>query len=325
MKDAGLIEAVRVLGLIEPDEKAECVPLAGGVSSDVFLLRAEGGRELVVKRSIPKLRVSADWRAPVQRDVQEVGWLRVVKEVDPKLTPAVMGWSRKDHLFVMERISGEVWKQVLAEGHVDPVFAGQVGIALARIHRATTNRRAIASLFPDPSNFYALRIDPFLLYAAQRNPEVSGRLEALAADLQARRGTLIWGDASPKNILVGEDGPVFLDAETAAMGDPAFDVAFCLTHLLLKTIWLFQHASLLLASFEALRDAYFSVESTDEALPTRAASLVGALLLARVDGKSPAGYLNTAQNDVVRRRAIAVLAEPDLDLASLPTFWRAFA
>ena len=33
------------------------------------------------------------------------------------------------------------------------------------------------------------------------------------------------------------DGPVFLDAECAWYGDPAFDLAFCLNHLLLKCLW----------------------------------------------------------------------------------------
>ncbi len=47
---------------------------------------------------------------------------------------------------------------------------------------------------------------------------------------------LVHGDVSPKNILVGVNGPVILDAECAWYGDPAFDVAFCLNHLLLKCL-----------------------------------------------------------------------------------------
>ena len=42
------------------------------------------------------------------------------------------------------------------------------------------------------------------------------------------------GDVSPKNILVGPDGPLFIDSECAWYGEPAFDLAFCLNHLLLK-------------------------------------------------------------------------------------------
>ena len=325
MNDAGLLAAIRALGLIAPNEAAKFRPMTGGVSSDVFLVQSAAGPDLIVKRSIPKLRVEADWRAPVARDAQEVAWLRTVREIDPHLAPEVLAWSPEQHLFVMERRSGAVWKQAMAEGRIDPGLAGQAGRALSRVHTATTARVVIAARFPDPSNFAALRIDPFILYTAERHPDVAARLKALAADLQSRRTALIWGDASPKNILVAADGPVFLDAETATMGDPAFDLAFCLAHLLLKTVWLAPQTPALLASFAALRDAYLAGFEADASFGTRAASLIGALLLARVDGKSPAGYLDADQDEIVRRRAKWMLAHPNLDLAGLPGFWRTLA
>ena len=324
MNDAGLIDTVRALGLLAPNETAECIPLSGGVSSDVFEVRS-GERAFVVKRSIPKLRVKADWRAPVARDAQEVAWLRTVRRIDPRLVPEVLAWSSAHHLFAMEWRTGPVWKQEMIEGRVDPNFAGEVGAALARIHAATAGRVDIAALFPDPSNFFALRIDPFLLHTGRRHPDVAPRLTSLAADLQLHGEALIWGDASPKNILIAEEGPEFLDAETAAIGDPAFDVAFCLTHLMLKTVWLVSNATPLMASFVSLRDSYLSGFPGDAGFSRRAASLIGALLLARVDGKSPAGYLSAEQEEIVRRRAKAILARPDLDLATLPEVWRALA
>ncbi|HEY1415686.1 MAG TPA: phosphotransferase [Caulobacteraceae bacterium] len=325
MNEAGVVEAVRELGLIAPDDIADCVPLSGGVSSDVFEIRAKDGQAFVVKRSIPKLRVKADWRAPIERDAQEVAWLTTVREIDPHLVPQVLGWSPDDHLFAMERRSGPVWKQAMAEGHVDPAFAGKVGAALAAIHAATASRTDLVARFPDPRNFFALRVDPFLLHTARRHPDAAPMLASIAADLQLRGDVLIWGDASPKNILIGEEGPVFLDAETATLGDPAFDVAFCLTHLLLKTVWLAPYEATLLASVEALRNAYRAGFTGDEGMGRRTASLIGALLLARVDGKSPAGYLSAEQDDVVRRRAKMILARPNLDLTSLPAFWRDLA
>ena len=60
------------------------------------------------------------------------------------------------------------------------------------------------------------------------------RLEALASPTLGTKRALVHGDVSPKNILHGPEGPVFLDAECAWYGDPAFDLAFCLNHLLLK-------------------------------------------------------------------------------------------
>lgn len=42
-------------------------PLTGGVSSDIY--RADcGSLTCAVKRALPKLKVAADWRAPVERN-----------------------------------------------------------------------------------------------------------------------------------------------------------------------------------------------------------------------------------------------------------------
>jgi len=324
MSDAGLLIALRELGLLAPHEGAETFSLTGGVSADVFGVRTEGGRVLVVKRSIPRLRVKADWRAPVDRDALEVVWLETVRAVDARLAPKVLAYSPERHIIVMEWRDGPVWKQEMAAGRVDPAFAGEVGRDLAHIHADTAGNADIAARFPTADNFFALRVDPFLLYVAERHDDVAARLRLLAGDLTRRKKALIWGDASPKNILVGATGPVFLDAETATIGDPAFDVAFCLTHLLLKTIWLPTYAGQVMASFEALRDAYLAAFPADAEFSSRTADLIGALLLARVDGKSPAGYLDAAQDDVVRRRAKAILARENLDLANLPAVWRGF-
>lgn len=324
--DEGLVEALRELGLLGHAERATTFPLSGGVSSDVFCVRGEDGRAFVVKRSIPRLRVQADWRAPIERDAGEVNWLRSVREIDPCLAPEVLAWAPEKHLFVMRWLdpaTHPVWKQEMAAGRVNPEFAAQVGTVLARVHSIALNRDDILERFATDVCFRALRVEPFLLYPAARHEDVAGRLRELAENLLRRKTTLVWGDASPKNILVGPDGPVLLDAETAVIGDPAFDAAFCLAHLLLKTVWLAPHAATLVASFVALRDAYLDGVDFEPRGPLsrRSAALVGAVLLARVDGKSPAGYLDAAGEEVVRRRAKSILARPHLNLETLPDFW----
>ena len=106
------------------------------------------------------------------------------------------------------------------------------------------------------------------------------------------------GDVSPKNILVGPKGPVLLDAECAWYGDPAFDIAFCLNHLLLKRLPRPERARELRVAFLAFVDAYFGAVSFEprDGLEARAAQLLPALFLARVDGKSPVEYL-TQESD----------------------------
>ena len=106
---------------------------------------------------------------------------------------------------------------------------------------------------------------------------------------------MIHGDVSPKNILVGPRGPVFLDAECACIGDPAFDLAFCLKHLLLKCLWVPAARVALLDSFHRMFEAYLSGVDWEApaALEVRCAELLPALFLARVDGKSPVEYVTT--------------------------------
>jgi hypothetical protein len=116
-----------------------------------------------------------------------------------------------------------------------------------------------------------------------------------------------------------------LDAECAWWGDPAFDIAFCLNHLLLKCLWNAPATGDFLAAYDALSDAYLQAADWEPraGLERRAAALLPGLLLARVDGKSPVEYINDdAQRDVVRRVAGALLREPLDYLKSIGAAWR---
>ncbi|MCH7958352.1 MAG: phosphotransferase, partial [Proteobacteria bacterium] len=169
-----------------------------------------------------------------------------------------------------------------------------------------------------------IRLEPYLLAAGRAHPDRAEALGALAETTAGTRRALVHGDVSPKNILVGPEGPVFLDAECAWYGDPAFDLAFCLNHLLLKCLWTPRAARGFLACFDALAGAYRAgVDWEDrEELEARTARLLPGLLLARVDGKSPVEYL-TRRSDVdrVRRVARALLAAPVDTLDAVRGAW----
>ncbi len=303
-------------------------PLSGGVSCNAWRVEA-GGRAICVKRALPKLNVADDWRAPVGRALFEYRWFETARALVPGCAPKPLRLDAERGLLAMEFLPEAdypLWKNQLLAGEVNVATAGAVGERLGRIHAGAAGHADIAARFDSDAIFFALRLEPYLLAAAKRRPAVADALRALAERTADTRLTLVHGDVSPKNILVGPDGPVFLDAETAWWGDPAFDLAFCLNHLLLKTLVVPVARDALAASFTALAEAYLQRVDWEprKALESRAASLLPGLLLARVDGKSPVEYLTAeTQKDFVRAVAEPLLLEPPTTLAEVLGAWRA--
>ncbi len=307
--DADIIDGLRGAGLVgEGDVVLE--PLTGGVSCDVWKVETPSG-PIVVKRPLEQLRVAAEWHAPIERGQSEVRWLRRARGVDAHMAPEVLA-ELPAYGFAMRFLPDcPVWKDELMAGRVDVDFAAAVGRGIVAVHAATANNSADRDAFPNDAMFRALRVDPFLLFVAEHDVELAPLLRALADDLSSRKIALVHGDVSPKNILVSGDGPVFLDAECAVYGDPAFDLAFCVTHLLLKAVWsgdagLNESAAALVAAYRTGIDW----EDADAVL-LRAGQLTAALLLARVEGKSPAPYLTDPEHQrIVREQARALIRAP---------------
>jgi aminoglycoside phosphotransferase (APT) family kinase protein len=317
LRELGLADAAPLFG----------EPLAGGVSSDIWRIDTPRG-PLCAKRALPKLRVAADWHAPIVRNVFEARWMRVAASAQPGCTPAVLGQHEGLGVLVMDYLSPRnhrLWKTMLRDGEVDVATAQAVARTLARIHVYAAARPALARDFATDSIFYDIRLEPYLVATAARHPDLAAALHALVAQTRGHRLTLVHGDVSPKNILIGPRGPVLLDAECAWWGDPAFDAAFCLNHLLLKCLWNPDAAPGLLSAFEAFATAYLAGVDWEpaDALEARIARLLPGLLLARVDGKSPVEYLSgDAQRDPVRRVARSGLTRPPSRLAQVQAAWR---
>lgn len=315
-------------GMARPDDRPIMAPLSGGVSSDIWRVELEGGA-VCVKRALEKLKVEADWRAPLERSSFEAAWLETAARIAPEAVPRLLHYDRTAGALVLPFLNPErhrVWKNELRDGRAEPDVAASVGERLGRIHRATAIDRLIAERFATDAIFHAIRLEPYFLATARRHPDLTGELERLVRRTAGTKLALVHGDASPKNILVGPNGPVFLDAECAWYGDPAFDLAFCLNHLLLKCLWNPSAVSGFLACFDALLETYMAFVSWEPraALEARVATLLPALLIARVDGKSPVEYLTEElQKDRVRRLARSFLKHPERTLAPLRRAWAA--
>ena len=295
--------------------------LSGGVSSDIWRIGA-----VCVKRALPRLRVAQLWEAPVERNRYERLWMEAAGAAAPGAAPRVLAHDDAAGLFAMEFLDLPLWKSLLRQGNARAGFAAQVGARLASIHAGTAGREELARRFPTDAIFHAIRLEPYLLATAAKHSDLERELRSLAEGTARRKICLVHGDVSPKNILVGERGPVFLDAECAWYGDPAFDLAFCLNHLLLKCLWVPAHAEDYLACFDALHSSYLPGVTWEarDAMEARAAALLPGLMLARVDGKSPVEYITQeAQKEHIRGFAKECLRQAVSKLPEVQAAWRA--
>lgn len=325
--ESSMIEALERAGLLISGETAHFEALPGGVSSDIWKVQTPRST-FCVKRALPKLKVAADWHAPVERNAFEVAWYRIAHDIVPKSVPEIMYHDVQEMLCAMTYLDPaqhRLWKIELRDGRAVPGDAAEVGRLLVKIHAHTASNPSVAAMFPANDIFHAIRLEPYLEATAAAHPDLRDALFGLSKRTGALRIAMVHGDVSPKNILIGPKGPVILDAECACMGDPAFDLAFCLNHLMLKCLWNPNASADFMACFEALANAYLAGVDWEPvaALEARAASLLPALFLARVDGKSPAEYITTdVARDPIRRCARPLIKSPPTQLGEVLAAWK---
>ncbi|MBK9138762.1 MAG: phosphotransferase [Verrucomicrobia bacterium] len=302
---------------------ARLIPLAGGVSSDIYLVE-DGEQRFVVKRALPRLRVADEWRADVGRNATERAFLDCVGRWRPDAVPRVLFANPEAGYFGMEYLGEgyQNWKQRLLGGVFVTAHATKAGSVIGEIHRRTAGDLEIRERFDTTPSFHQLRTAPYLLRTAERQPALRDWILAEAARLEATRECLVHGDFSPKNILIAAGRLVLLDCEVAWYGDPAFDVAFLLNHLLLKRLFHAPAGGELAGLIAAFWEAYQTARpGTDISLEQRVTGLLPLLLLARVDGKSPVEYLKPERQEFVRQFVFGLSARRPGSLRGIISEW----
>jgi 5-methylthioribose kinase len=294
-------------GLTASAGGVEVEELAGGVSNDVLAVRAPD-LDAVVKRALGRLRVAEEWLADPGRIDTEGRALRLAGQLLPGSVPQVRDLA--EGYLVIERAprSWHPWKEDLLAGIVDVRVAADLGRALGTWQRATAGRAAVVAEFGDVTAFTQLRVDPFHRTVAERHPDLAGVIGETVEAMAAARTCLVHGDYTPKNVLVDPDGAGLwvIDWEVAHVGDATFDPAWTIGHLLLKTVHRPGSAKAYAEAARAFLAGYDTALAGAVALdPAQLVRQVGCLLLARVDGKSPADYLTgpgrTRTRDLARR------------------------
>jgi tRNA A-37 threonylcarbamoyl transferase component Bud32 len=286
------------------------VALPGGVSCDVAIVTQPDGREIVVKQALARLKVAADWWSDPSRASVEVVALRTLKELLGDVVPEVLWEDAANHRFAMQRIHPSFlnWRDELNRRHVDLEVAARVGELLAQLHARSAARPDIAAQFANLDYFRQLRIEPFFLRIAQRNAHIASHIALAIDQLLAPGQSLVHGDFSPKNMLVRGREVIILDCEVAHWGNPQFDVAFCLMHLLLDGLHKPPPSPFADAAAEFL-GAYGDHGGT-AGLDADLVRITGCLMLARLEGDSPIDFREQLDVPVVKQHAIDLIARP---------------
>ncbi|MEJ7606426.1 MAG: aminoglycoside phosphotransferase family protein [Bryobacteraceae bacterium] len=281
--------------------------LQGGVSNVVLLVESDACR-FVLKQSLPQLRTAAEWFCDRRRIFQESAALKMLAGRLPQgSVPVVLFEDPDNFLFAMSAADAgsETWKEQLLRGDCDTAVATQLGRIQSALIGCSGEAR---ESFGSQEVFSQLRLEPYYKVTALRHPDLAPRLNALADSYGERRLALVHGDWSPKNFLVSPQGQAMaIDFEVIHFGDPAFDVAFLLNHLLLKSFYRPEDQS----RYASLAQAYWQALPQIEGLEESAIRHLGALLLARMDGKSPVEYIQDDRTkDEIRSRARGIILHP---------------
>ena len=286
------------------------VVLNGGISSDIRIVHSPQGRQ-VVKRALNRLRVEADWFSDPARSSIEVSGLRVMAMLlGQEHVPKVLWEDPANHQFAMELIDSRLqnWKERLLRGDVCLATAQTAARLLAQLHTRSAADPSLSSQFESSRPFIELRIQPFFVRIAEKNPSLASSVMDVVERMQAGRIALVHGDYSPKNLLVDQEDVVILDCEVAHWGDPRFDVAFCIAHLTLKSFRRGAPKAPLASAADAFLREYR--RSGPAPLDYDFVRQLGCLLLARIEGDSPVDYLQELDIGEVRKFATELIVRP---------------
>ncbi len=330
---------LRRSGRIDPREKVTVRELTGGVSNMVLLIeRSETfGSDFVLKQARAQLRTQSRWYSDIERVWREADVLRTCSEIlsrapvttDASLpfgTPQILFEDRDEYILAMTAAPRPniVWKAELLAGTVDLQVAAAAGALLGSLHAASWQDTEMALRFGDRTLFEQLRIDPYYRTLAANRADAKEGVKHLLVSLEESPRSLVHADFSPKNLLISSAGLFLVDFETGHYGDPAFDLGFFLSHLLLKACQKTPDHARYFALAETFRAQYDTILAAkipaDELsnLWTRGVQNLAGCAWARLDGKSPVEYLtDLGKQQRIRRLCREVFEQRPCDLNEL--------
>jgi Ser/Thr protein kinase RdoA (MazF antagonist) len=146
--------------------------------------------------------------------------------------PRRLGHSDRHHVLAFEWMEGQLLSEALAGADLDLAAIERVGVALAEGHR-----RSVGKLTPLNREAEASTLLSVASGLAFLCPDLSEKAHGLARRLatylmqQPPMHTPVHGDFYAKQVLLAGERVVILDFDSAAAGDPAYDLGLFVAHL----------------------------------------------------------------------------------------------
>jgi aminoglycoside phosphotransferase (APT) family kinase protein len=324
---ANAVNYLRSCGFLPHDEPAEARELSGGVSNVVIRISRSAGDDVVLKQVREQLNVAEPWFCSVERIWRETAVLRQCERLvgsgpsnSPRAVavPRLLFEDRDNYLYAMSAAptGHAVWKNELLAGETRTEIASACGTLLAALHAGSWHDESLAREFDDRRFFDDLRLDPYYRQVARVLPEFAPAIGQLVDSVLSNRHCLVHGDFSPKNLLVHDHCLMLIDFEVGHYGDPAFDLGFFLSHLVLKAVCKAPNHEPYLALIDSFWRRYeggmtLTISPGEfSTLVARGIQNFAGCAIARLDGKSQIDYLNDrGRRDAVRALSRRVFIE----------------
>jgi len=286
--------------------------LEGGVSSEVYYVKTNKN-EYCIKRSLKKLLVKKDWIANTNRIKFEYYWLNHCRNILNKNIPKTYEFNNKKKYIVMEYLNNSKYK-TLKELYFKKIInlntIRLISKDLYKIHSKSNNYKTKILFKGNRNNFNDLRLDPYFNEVGRVYPKYKKYVKDLNKNYLINSSTLVHGDFSPKNILIGKNKIVYLDAECCNFGDPIFDLVFFSNHLLLKSIFIKDKSKEFIKSYMIFYKEYLKNLNAKKSklYIDRIIKMTPIMMLARIDGKSPVEYIKSKKiKNTIRNKSFLLL------------------
>lgn len=289
----------------------------GGVSGTVAFVYAKD-KPMIIKQALAQLKVKETWLCDPNRMKVEYDSNAIYHQLMPENAPQVYFYDDENYIYGREAAPEDctMWKADLLGGLLDFEVARKSIESLVTVHNVCSRDSKVAKDFDSKEVFYNLRISPYIEFIVGKYPQLDQFAKEVISDMMDNKISLVHGDFSPKNIMNGNRKIWILDFEVAHYGHPAFDVAFFSNHFILKAVKNKKYAPSYLNMLGYMLEIYFDkMDYMDKKqLENSYVRTLSLLMIARVDGKSPAEYItDDSDKDLIRKLGFTIINEKIVD------------